>query len=207
MQDRGGACGEGGEGRPQSAVGVASLRHGEGGDDHGAQPRRRAWRASFRKRVVLVEANLRSALSCALIYRLPAGPGLSDVLAGDVRIFRNALEARRLGQGALLVLPASTAPPGNPAAIPGRALRDLMAELFGYADLLVFDLAPILPYPDTVQLSASLDGLALVLRAGRSRRSDSRRAMTLLQGEGAPVLGAVLNRERSFIPGFVERWL
>jgi Mrp family chromosome partitioning ATPase len=186
-----------------AAVGVVSMGHGDGATTI-ARSLAGCLAASFGKRVVLVEANLRSpCLREAL--GLPDGPGLSDVLAGAASLEGTLRAARGLGN--MLVLPASTTPAGNPAALPGRALKQAMTELFAYADVLVFDLAPILPYPDTGMLCGSLDGVALVLRAGHSRRPDAGRAIKALQAEGVTVIGAVLNRERSYIPGFIERML
>jgi Mrp family chromosome partitioning ATPase len=186
-----------------ASVGVASLHHGDGATTI-ARSLAACLATSFGKRVVLVEANLRSP-SLRAAYRLAEGPGLSDVLAGSARL-EDTLRAVR-GFGRLLVLPASTLPAGNPAALPGPALHAAMTNMFAYADMLVFDLAPILPYPDTGLLCGSLDGVVLVLNAGRSRQSDSRRGVKALRDEGVPVLGAVLNRERSFIPRLVERML
>jgi len=184
-----------------AAVGVAALEHGDGATTI-ARSLAASLATSFGKRVVLVEANLRSP-SLRETYRLADGPGLSDVLAGAAAL-EDTLRAAR-GFGRLLVLPASTMPAGNPAALPGPALRGTMTRLFAYADMLVFDLAPVLPYPDTGMLCGTLDGVVLVLNAGRSRQSDSRRGVKALRDEGVPVLGAVLNRERSFIPEVVER--
>lgn len=186
-----------------AAVGVVSLCHGDGATTI-ARSLAGCLAGSFGKRVVLVEANLRSPCLRETLG-LAGGPGLSDVLAGAASL-ESTLRAPR-GLGSMLVLPASTLPAGNPAALPGRALKQAMTELFAYADVLVFDLAPILPYPDTGMLCGTLDGVALVLRAGQSRRSDSIHAIKALQAEGVTVLGAVLNRERSYIPGFIERML
>jgi Mrp family chromosome partitioning ATPase len=186
-----------------ASVGVASLQHGDGATTI-ARSVAACLATSFGKRVVLVEANLRSP-SLRAAYRLADGPGLSDVLAGSARL-EDTLRAAR-GFGRLLVLPASVLPAGNPAALPGPALHAAMTRMFAYADMLVFDLAPLLPYPDTGLLCGSLDGVVLVLNAGRSRRAESRRGVKALRDEGVPVLGAVLNRERSFIPRLVERML
>jgi len=186
-----------------AAVGVAALQHGDGTSTI-ARSLAASLATSFGKRVVLVEANLRSPC-LRQSYGLAQGPGLSDVLAGSAALEESLLAAR--GFGTLLVLPASTLPAGNPAALPGPALRAVMARLFAFADIVVFDLAPVLPYPDTGLLCGSLDGVALVLRAGKSLRSDSRRGLKALRDEGVPVLGAVLNREKSFIPRLVERML
>jgi Mrp family chromosome partitioning ATPase len=85
------------------------------------------------------------------------------------------------------------------------ALQGLVAELFFYADALVFDLAPLLPYPDSVAIGRALDGVALVMRAGQASRTESAQAVAGLQGAGVKVLGAVLNREKRGISGVFGR--
>ena len=89
----------------------------------------------------------------------------------------------------MLVLPASVTPqPG----VDGVSLRALLA----HADAVVVDLAPIVPYRDAVPLCAGMDGVVMVLRAGRSGDAEARAAIGELRAGGARVLGAVLNRER-----------
>jgi Mrp family chromosome partitioning ATPase len=105
----------------------------------------------------------------------------------------------------MLVLPASAAPAANAATLAASAMRDLMAELFFYADALVFDLAPLLPYPDSGIIGRALDGMAVVMRAGKSSRTDCAQAVQALQSTAVPVLGAVLNREKSYLPRFLDR--
>jgi Mrp family chromosome partitioning ATPase len=186
-----------------ASVGIMALDHGDGATTM-ARSLSACLVGSFGKRVVLVEANLRSP-SLRRAYQLGDGPGLSDVLAGTASLEETLRAAR--GGGTLAVLPASTSPAGNPAALPGPALRQTMSALFGYADVLVFDLAPLLPYPDSGLLCGCLDGVVLVLRAGRTRKSAGQRALRLLRRDGVPVLGAILNRERAIIPRLVERML
>jgi Mrp family chromosome partitioning ATPase len=181
-------------------VGVASVRHGEGATTI-ARSLAACLVADFSQRVVLVEANQRSPCLRALCG-LPPGAGLADVLAGKASV-EAALRMSR-SAGGMLVLPASHAEVVGSGGFPERALRDLVAELFLYADALVFDLAPLLPYADSVAIGRGLDGLAVVMRAGRATRRDCAQAIAAAQGAGVPLLGAVLNRERRFVPGFLQ---
>ena len=179
-------------------VGVASVQHGEGATTI-ARSLAVCLVENFGQRVVLVEANQRSPCLQALCG-LPLGPGLPEVLSGAASL-ESALRMSR-SAGRMLVLPASRAQTAPP---PVAALRDLVAELFIYADALVFDLPPLLPYPDASQIGRVLDGLAVVMRAGKSGRQDCALAIQGLQGAGVAVLGAVLNRERRFVPRFLTR--
>jgi Mrp family chromosome partitioning ATPase len=183
-------------------VGVASVQHGEGATTI-ARSLASCLSENFGQRVVLVEANQRSP--CLRdVCGLQHGAGLADVLCGAATL-EAALRVSR-SAGKMLVLPASPALDGTAPVFPGEPLRDLMAELFFYADTLIFDLAPLLPYPDAVHYCRSLDGVAVVLRAGRSTRKDSATALQGLKQAGIPILGAVLNREKSAIPRLFSRW-
>jgi Mrp family chromosome partitioning ATPase len=183
------AAGTGG----MTKLGVAAVRHGEGATTI-ARSLAACLMANFGQRVVLVEANQRSPCLRALCG-LPPGAGLTDVLSGAASL-EAALRMSRAA-GKLLVLPASQAPSIGMAAVPEAALQTLVAELFFYADALVFDLPPLLPYPDAVAIGRALDGVAMVMRAGSTTRTDCALAAAGLEGAGIPLLGAVLNREKT----------
>jgi Mrp family chromosome partitioning ATPase len=169
-------------------IGVASAQHGEGATTI-SRSLAMCLAEQFGQRVVLVEANQRSPC-LRHICGLSPGAGLSDVLSGAASLEATLRVSRSAGK--MLVLPASD----THAALAGPPLRDLMAELFFYADALVFDLAPLLPYPDTTLIARALDGVAVVIRAGKSTRTECTQAVEGLQAANIPVLGAVLNRER-----------
>jgi Mrp family chromosome partitioning ATPase len=173
-------------------IGVASVQHGEGATTI-SRSLAMCLAEQFGQRVVLVEANQRSPC-LRHICGLSPGAGLSDVLSGAASLEATLRVSRSAGK--MLVLPASDAHATAGATLPGPPLRDLMAELFFYADALVFDLAPLLPYPDTTMIGRALDGVAVVIRAGKSTRTECTQAVEGLQAANVPVLGAVLNREK-----------
>jgi Mrp family chromosome partitioning ATPase len=179
-------------------VGVASVRHGEGATTI-ARSLAACLGANFGQRVVLVEANQRSP-RLREICGLPPGAGLGDVLSGAASL-ESALRMSR-SAGKMLVLPAALSAGAGIGSFSLAALQGLVAELFFYADALVFDLAPLLPYPDSVAIGRALDGVALVMRAGQAKRAESAQAVAALQGARVKVLGAVLNREKRLVPGF-----
>ncbi len=184
-----------------TAVGVASLRHGEGATTV-ARALAVCLAQSFGKRVVLVEANQRSACLRRL-YGLPDGPGLADVLARRVALggaLQMAGEHRNI-----VVLPACQRDSG---AMDQAGLRGLLVELLGYVDAAVVDMAPVMPYRDTPDLCSALHGgVALVMQGGRSSVRDGRASVARVQEAGGLVLGGILNRERPAVPRLVERML
>jgi Mrp family chromosome partitioning ATPase len=191
----------------QAAVAVASVLHGEGATTI-ASNLAACVASSLGRRVVLVEANLRSP-GLRGVFGLEDGPGLSDVLGGAAGLE----QALRLpsrgpdGGGRLLVLPAGAGGAGLPADLMGPAVEHLIAALNGYAELLVFDGAPLQAYPDTVLLARHLDGVVLVVQAERSTADQGQAAVQAVQDGGGRVLGAVLNRTRTYIPRLLDRLL
>jgi Mrp family chromosome partitioning ATPase len=190
----------------RASVGIASVMHGEGATTI-ACSLAACVAKSLGQRVVLVDANQRSP-ALRQVFGLHPGPGLGDVLRGTVPL-EEALflpADGSTGEGRLLVMPASAEariPMGQMAGI----MHELTAALLSYAELLVFDLAPLNPYPDSAMLARHLDGTVVVLQAERAKWDASDAAVQSLRDGGASLLGAVLNRRRSYLPGFLDRVL
>jgi Mrp family chromosome partitioning ATPase len=85
------------------------------------------------------------------------------------------------------------------------ALRAFLASLSAQFDWVIVDGAPVLDSPETVDFAPLVDGVVLVIRAGRTKRPVLVRAVDLLRKSGARVLGSVLNRRRFEIPDFIYR--
>jgi Mrp family chromosome partitioning ATPase len=190
----------------RAAVGIASVLHGEGATTIAASMAACVAK-TLGQRVVLVDANQRSP-ALRTVFGLPPGPGLGDVLRGTVPL-EEALclpAAGPQGEGRLLVMPASAEariPMGQMAGI----MHELTAALLSYAELLVFDLAPLNPYPDSALLARHLDGIIVVLQAERAKWDTSDAAVQSLRDGGAKLLGSVLNRRRKYLPSFLDRLL
>jgi capsular exopolysaccharide synthesis family protein len=67
---------------------------------------------------------------------------------------------------------------------------EMLEELF---DVIVFDSPPINPVTDSTVLSSLVDGVVLVVRAGKTRKELLARAVDQLDGVQANILGAILN--------------
>jgi protein-tyrosine kinase len=71
----------------------------------------------------------------------------------------------------------------------------------------------VVDLPEASKLGPSLflarqcDGVVLVAEADRTRRGDAEGAVQQLKLDGVPLIGSVLNRKRSYVPAWLERWL
>jgi Mrp family chromosome partitioning ATPase len=61
------------------------------------------------------------------------------------------------------------------------------------ADMVFLDSSPVLPVADAVALAQRVDGVLLVLRAGKTRRDEAQHGVESLRRVGANVVGVVLN--------------
>ena len=148
-------------------------------------------------RVLLVEANLRSACLRAILP-LTTDVGLVDFAAG--RATPEALVTRVDGLN-FSVIAAGTA---TSQPIDLEILDALLTRLSSQYDFIVIDGPPVNSYADTSVLATKVDGVILVVEADRTPVIDAETAKRQLDKVGARILGVVLNRRRSYIPAFLE---
>ncbi|MBU0702767.1 MAG: capsular biosynthesis protein, partial [Chloroflexi bacterium] len=84
--------------------------------------------------------------------------------------------------------------PPNPTDILGsRRMEQVIAALKARADLVLFDAPPVVSVTDGAVLGTKVDGVLLVVCAGRTRREHAQRARELLERVHVRIVGAVLN--------------
>lgn len=151
-------------------------------------------------RVLLMEANLRSP-SLKNLLPVPTSFGLSDYALG-----RAAPEAivTRVDEWNLSVIPAGTQPATTVAV---EAIEALLTRLQTQFDFVVIDGPPVNVYADAAVIGSKVDGVILVFEADRTPVTDAESAKRQLDRVGARILGVVLNRQRSYIPAFLENLL
>jgi capsular exopolysaccharide synthesis family protein len=131
------------------------------------------------------------------LFAVPREGGLAEVLSKGVSI-EAALKATRYENLSLMTA-------GEEGTFPSELLvPDRLATAFGRLkllfDLIVVDSPPLLPVSDPVVLSGEVDGVALVLRAGRTQRDVALRARRILDDAGARLLGVIVNNVDDVLP-------
>jgi non-specific protein-tyrosine kinase len=93
----------------------------------------------------------------------------------------------------LQLVPSGPLPP-NPADILGsHKMEQAIAALQDRADVVLFDVPPVVAASDGAVLGTKVDGVLLVVRAGHTRRDHVQRAKDLLERAHVRIVGAVLN--------------
>lgn len=144
----------------------------------------------FQRQVLLIDADLRNARLHECLG-IPREPGLSDVLAGRASL-DDALVS--LSEYRVIVLPAGE-PNGRPTELlSSEPMRRLVENLGRRFDRVVID-STAAHFADAGVLEPLVDGVLLIVRAGRTPRPAVARALGLVPR--AKLLGLVLNDSRA----------
>jgi capsular exopolysaccharide synthesis family protein len=142
------------------------------------------------KRTILVDADLRKP-SLHKLFGVSNNQGLTTMAVEDSALAEPPLVETGLDN--LWLLPSGPLPP-NPAEILGsRRMEEIIAALKARADVVLFDAPPAIAVTDAAVLGTKVDGVLLVIRAGKTRREHAQRAKELLERVKVRVVGAVLN--------------
>lgn len=91
--------------------------------------------------------------------------------------------------------------PANPTWLLGsQRMEGLIETLRQRFDYVILDSAPVVSYPDSVALNRYMDGVILVVRAGKTRWEVVQKGQASMEKAGANILGVVLNRRKFAIP-------
>ncbi len=104
----------------------------------------------------------------------------------------------------LSLLPCGPTPPNPAELISSEKMRDMLIMLGEHYDHIIIDSPPLINVTDPVILSTMVDGVIMVVHAGKSTRDVVRRASQELTGVGAKVFGVVLNNVNLQREGYDE---
>ena len=142
------------------------------------------------KRTILVDADLRKP-SLHKLFGVSNNQGLTTMAVEDSALAEPPLVETGLDN--LWLLPSGPLPP-NPAEILGsRRMEEIITALKARADVVLFDAPPAIAVTDAAVLGTKVDGVLLVIRAGKTRSEHAQRAKELLERVKVRVVGAVLN--------------
>ena len=143
-------------------------------------------------RVAMVDADLRHP-RVHEIFAVAQSPGFTDMLLGAVA--KDVVNHVDIDGGHRLSVYSSGAAPSNPSEmLSGRHVKELLADMGSFYDYVIVDSSPILPVSDSVALSGSVDGVFVIVQAGRTNGGDVVETVARLDRVSAPILGLVLNR-------------
>ncbi len=148
--------------------------------------------AQAEQRIIVVECDLRCP-TLHTLFGLSNEEGLTSVML-DQR--ETALPLQPTTVPGLSLLASGPLPPRPADLLGSRRMEALVARLQNEADIVLFDTPPVTAVTDAAVLATRLDGVLLVLKAGKTRRDRAREAHRMLEKVKANVIGVVLNNAR-----------
>jgi capsular exopolysaccharide synthesis family protein len=140
-------------------------------------------------KVILVDADLRRP-SLHEIFGLQNSSGLTTMMMEEGALAAPPLQDT--GIEGLSLLASGPLPP-NPAELMGsRRMEEVIAALSQRASHVFFDTPPVVAVTDGAVLATKVDGVLLVISAGKTRREYARSAVQRLQQINARLVGTVL---------------
>ena len=147
--------------------------------------------AQHGKKVLIMEADMRRP-SMKHVLDVSNDMGLSNVLAGSLTLDEATLHGVHVLT--LDVLPAGPRPPMPSEMLGSTAFDSLLEQLRALYDIILIDSPPALLLTDAVSIATKTDAVIWVARAGVITRPYLARATQLINRNGMPVIGFVLNR-------------
>jgi non-specific protein-tyrosine kinase len=181
---------------------VTSPGHGEGKSTTAANLA--IVTAQAGKRVILVDSDLRRP-SVHRLFGTASSPGLGDLLRDEAATSSTALLRPTWAEG-LRLLTAGSAPPDAAELLQGPRFARVLQELRDACDLVFLDSPPLLEVADAAVLGAQVDGVVLVVEAGKTRAAAVQHSVATLDHAGASVLGSVVNKRSPWVSGGHYYW-
>ncbi len=144
-------------------------------------------------KVLIVDADMRRPRMHA-IFHLSNKQGLSAILSDELTEAEILAMVQKDEESGLYVLTCGPVPP-NPAELLGSdQMRRLLQYLEANFTHVIIDSPPVASFTDGVLLGCLVDGVLLVVYAGKSSREIARRGRQVLLDVGAKIIGVVLNK-------------
>ncbi|MBK6590633.1 MAG: polysaccharide biosynthesis tyrosine autokinase [Acidobacteria bacterium] len=143
-------------------------------------------------KVLIIDADMRRPRLHS-IFNIENGIGLSSMLASELSDTDVNSAIKQDEKTKLYIMTSGPIPP-NPAELIGSEQMVSLLRILGTKFThIVIDSPPIASFTDGVLIASMVDGVILVVHAGRSSRQVVKRSRQMLQEIGAKIFGVVLN--------------
>lgn len=186
-------------GQASTAV-FCSVDHGEGTTSAVLNVARHLAESCNLKPLV-VEMNV-GRPSFARAFGLDAGCSVQAIAAGQ----KSPAECTQQTSLNFSVIPAQTRQPRDARSLDvASILRRIIRDLGNEYDCILIDAPPVLKSADALAAVRVVPSIILIVQAGRTRQEMIDRARIELDQAKARIVGAILNRHKRFIPGWIYR--
>jgi capsular exopolysaccharide synthesis family protein len=156
-----------------------------------------------RLKVIVVDVNLRTPMLHKQ-FNIEKIHSLSDLSQGNSE---NESRIRRVGFGNLYVTTCFGYSSGVMGLFESSQFEEFLETISKQFDYVILDAPPVPGSLEAKVLSAKVDGVILVIEAGKTRRQIALKAIKEVEQAGGNVLGVVLNKREHHIPKWIYKRL
>jgi capsular exopolysaccharide synthesis family protein len=142
-------------------------------------------------KTVIVDADLRHPVLHEL-FEVENEAGLGDVLSSHAMKVDECIKNTPVDN--LQILTSGKALPDPSGRLGSGRMEEIIMDLKKIAEIVIFDSPPVLVFADAIALSRRIDGIIVVIKAGKSKRSAINQTLLDLQNANANLLGSIFNQ-------------
>jgi len=142
-------------------------------------------------KTVIVDADLRHPVLHEA-FGVKNQSGLGDMLSSREMKIEECVKSTSVNN--LQILTSGEPLPDPSSQLGSERMEEIIRDLKKIADIVIFDTPPVLVFADAITLSRRIDGIIMVIRAGKSTRSAVNQTLLDLQNANANLLGSIFNQ-------------
>lgn len=140
------------------------------------------------KKTILIDCDLRKP-TVHKKFGITNSSGLSEVIVGKVDL----KDAMKEFNKNLTIITSGKIPPNPSEMLGSNNMKRFLDELKRHYDCIILDTPPVLAVTDAQILSRNVDGMVLVIRAGRTKKDMVLKAKKQIENVGGKIIGTILN--------------
>ncbi len=186
--------------KPLRTLMVTGINHGVGVTSTVIKFARALTRGTGRN-ALLIDANLRTP-DLHLQFDINPDQGMAELMKNNGLVkfkFKKVLDEK--------LYAFTCGKRGSVGQFEARRFEALMEAAREHFDYTILDSAPITGCSESQAICSRVDGVLLVIEAGKTRRQVAMRAKKELEDAGGRLLGVVLNRRKYYIPEWIYKRL
>lgn len=156
------------------------------------------------KSILLIDADTRKG-AVARYLGIKRKPGLSDVLQGKVT--EDSVLINPNGIGNFVIMPSGRAPKNPSELLNSKRMAQIIATFKNRFDYVFIDSPPVMPLADACILGSMVDGVILIVQAGKTQREMVKTVQQRLGQARAKTLGCVVTNVEYHVPHYLYRYI
>jgi len=190
--------------KPIKTIGITSSIHNEGKTITSLNLAITLAHDLAKKTILILDADLRKSRVQKIMGIDTINAGLSEYLQDSLALDNVLIKT---GIQNLTLLPAGKSPKNPAELLASYRMKELLGTLKTHFDFVIIDMPPVIPVTDPGVIGAQIDGMILVIQAGRTQRNIIASAESLLSQARVKLLGYIMTNVEYHMPEYLYRYM